>query len=296
MNREKKQVVKPIKISERLIYLIIIVGLLGFVIYLVSNSSSLERENDVSLQKNEVLNSYTRSLDKIIQEKENKLSLLTQVDQEQQTQIRAQITQLKQKQQEIQALKQARQIDFQKLIKISTELEQMRQKDERLRVRLVSFNDSVKQPTGVNQQTHQQLQSEYDKLKVALEQALEKNTALSGRLYATHFVVIPGEIRRSRFSASTRARRTTHMKVGFTLTRVLKPSESIAVDVHHPEGVFPVMQVYNNELKVQPNNRVTMNLTSVNGRKFKRGNNTLNIYRMYNGAKTKVGSHVIYLR
>lgn len=296
MNREKQQVVKPIKISERLIYLIIIVGLIGFVIYFASSSSNFERENSVALQKNEVLNSYTQSLDKIIREKENKLSLLTQADQEQKVQIRTQITQLKQKQQEIQQLKQARQIDFQKLIKISAELEQMHQKDEILRVRFVSLNDSVKQPTGVDKQTHQQLQSEYDKLKVALEQALEKNTALSGRLYATHFVVTPGEIRRSRFSASTRARRTTHLRVGFTLTRPLKPSESIAVDVHHPEGVFPVIQVYNNELKIQPNNRVTMNLTSVNGRKFKRGNNTLNIYRMYNGTKTKVGSHVVYLR
>lgn len=296
MNREKNQVVKPIKVSERVVYFIIILGLLGFVAYLVTNSSTLERENNIVVQKNEVLNSYTQSLDKIIKEKETKLTLLNQTDQEQKQQIEEQIAQLKRKKEEVQQLKQARQVDFQKLIKISAELEQIHQKDEILRTRFASFEDSTQQQMRADQQAQEHLQSEYDKLKAALELALKKNTALSGQLYATHFVVTPGEIRRNRFSASTRARRTTHLKVGFTLTRPLQPSESIAVDVHHNGGVFPVIQVYSNELKILANNRVTMNLTAVNGRKFKRGNNTLNIYRMHNGVKTKVGSHVIYLK
>ncbi|EAY25222.1 hypothetical protein [Microscilla marina] len=303
MNREKNKVVKPVKISERLVYFVIIIGLVGFAVYQTTKSSTLKQENNIALQKNEVLNRYTLSLDQIIKEKEGRLGQLRQADTQQKLQIQEQIEQLKQKKREIQELKKARQVDFQKLIKISADLEQMHQKDEALLARLASLKENTKQkkplvnrPNLPNRQEHKDLQAEYGKLKAALEQALKENTELSGQLFATHFVVTPGEIKKGHFSPSTRARRTTHLKVGFTLTRSLKSGESIVLDLYNDGEVLPVMQVYSNELKVLSGNRVTMNVVRVGGKPFRKGNNVLNIYRMHEGVKSKIGSHVVYLR
>lgn len=296
MNSEKKKVIQPIKVSERIIYIAIIIGLSLFLLLQMSDSKTLKQENQIVVQKTEVLDNYTKSLDRIIKEKEVALALLTKSDEAQKTQIENQLDLLHQKKEEIQELKKIKQLDFQKLIRISAELEQMHKKDEALQARFASLEDSTHQPPPVNTQKHQNLQVEYKRLQAQLEQALETNSILSGQVFATHFTVRPGEIRRARFSPSTRARRTTQLKIAFKLTRALKPGEKLATEVLNNHSVFPVKQVFRNELKIHVGNLVTMNLAPFGVRKFKKGNNTLNIYRIFNGKKTKVGSHVFYLR
>ena len=296
MNSEKKKVIQPIKVSERIIYIAIIAGLSLFLLLQWSGSKTLKQENHIVVQKTEVLNNYTKSLDRIIKEKETSLAHLAKSDKVQRLQIEEQIDMLHQKKEEIQQLKKTTQLDFQKLIRISAELEQMHQKDKALQARFASFEDSVNHRSTVKRQEHQNLQVEYNQLQQQLEQALETNGALSGQVYATHFIVHPGEIKQGRFSPSTRARRTTQLKIAFKLTRVLKPGERLASEVYNAQSMFPVKQVYRNELNIHTGNQVTMNLAPLGSKKFRKGNNTLNIYRVLNGKKTKVGSHVFYLR
>jgi len=289
-----------IRISERIFYMVAIVGLLLWVLFQHFNHKTLKSDNHIIVKKSEVLDQYTQSLNKIIQEKETVLHRVSSADKSTREQLQEQILLLQQKKEEIRRLKASRKLDLQKILRITAELNQLQQKDEALQSKFASYQDSISKTAGeaasntVTSQDYQKLKEEYRLVKQQLEDALEKNSELNGKLFATHFRVRPGEIRRGKFSQSTRARRTTRLKAEYKLTRALQPGEKLIAEVFINGGMFPIQEVYRNELK--SNNRVTMNLAPLGAKHFKKGNNTLNISVMRYGNKTQVGSFVFYLR
>lgn len=300
---EQKRAIHSIKVTERIIYIVIIAVLLLVILFQSNHRQLLKDDNHIVVKKAEVLDKYTQSLNKIIKEKEVVLSHVAQSDKDTKQQLQDQIALLNQKKEEIRQLKKSRQLDFKKLMRISSELEQMRQKDEALQTRFASLEDSVRLAsgannssarTGISSEEYHHLQEAYKRAQIALQQALENNSLLSGKVFATNFIVRPGEIRRGRFSPSTRARRTTQLRVEFKLTRPLKPGEKLLTVMTHDQKDFPLKEVFRNELKDK--RRLTMNLTPILFKKFKRGNSTLAIYLETNGQKSKIGSHVLYLR
>lgn len=296
---DKKSTINAIKISERIFYIAALAGLLIWILFQHYDQKILKSDNQIVVKKSEVLDKYTQSLNKIIEEKETVLHTVSQSDKSTREQLKEQILLLQEKKEEIRRLKASRKLDFQKLLSITADLEQLRKKDEALQSKLASYEDSLSQngeafSRSVSAQEYQKLREAYLQVKNQLATALEKNGRLSGQLFATHFLVRPGEILRGKFSQSTRARRTTRLKVEYKLTRSLKANEKLVAEVFHGGTSFPIQEVYRNELK--SSNRITMNLSPTRTKRFKKGNNTLIINVVANGKKTKVGSFVFYLR
>ncbi|HAS40665.1 MAG TPA: hypothetical protein DCS93_09315 [Microscillaceae bacterium] len=289
-----------LRISERIFYMVAIVGLLLWMLFQYFDRKNLKSDNHIIVKKSEVLDKYTQSLNKIIQEKETVLHQVSKSDKSTREQLQEQILLLQEKKEEIRRLKASRKLDFKKIVRITAELNQLQQKDEALQSKFTSYQDSVSKTQSqassgaVTQQEFQKLKDEYRLVKQQLEEALTKNSELSGRLFATHFKVRPGEILRGKFSQSTRARRTTRLKAEYKLTRALQPGEKLIAEVFINGSKFPIQEVYRNELK--SNNRVTMNLAPLGAKRFKKGNNTLNISVVRYGNKKQVGSFVFYLR
>lgn len=296
---DKKSTISAIKISERIFYIAALAGLLIWILFQHYDQKILKSDNQIVVKKSEVLDKYTQSLNKIIEEKETVLHTVSQSDKSTREQLKEQILLLQEKKEEIRRLKASRKLDFQKLLSITADLDQLRKKDEALQSKLASYKDSLSQNSetyspSVSAQEYQKLREAYLQVKNELATVLERNSQLSGQLFATHFLVRPGEIIRGKFSQSTRARRTTRLKVEYKLTRSLRASEQLVAEVFHQGSSFPVQEVYRNELK--SSNRITMNLSPTHTKRFKKGNNTLNISVVANGKKTKVGSFVFYLR
>lgn len=294
---EKKN---SIRISERIFYMVVIVGLLLWVFFQHFNHRNLKGDHHIIVKKSEVLDKYTQSLNKIIKDKETVLHQVSQADQSTRDQLQEQIRLLQEKKKEVRRLKNARQLDFQEILRITTELEQLQQKEEVLQSQFASYQDSISRTSNqpfegsVTLKDYQKLKETYRIAKQQLADALKKNTQLSGQLFTTYFTVRPGEILRGKFSQSTRARRTTRLKVEYRLTRSLEPGEKLMAEVYQNGQQFPVQEVYRNELK--SNKRVSMNLAPRGARHFKKGNNTLNINVVRYGNKQRIGSIVFYLR
>ncbi|OJJ14799.1 hypothetical protein BKI52_40275 [marine bacterium AO1-C] len=289
-----------IRISERIFYMVAIVGLLLWILFQHFDHKTLKSDNHIIVKKSEVLDKYTQSLNKIIEEKETVLHQVSKSDKSTREQLQEQILLLQKKKEEIRRLKASRKLDFKKILQITAELDQLQQKDEALQSKFASYQDSVAKISGkatastVPLKDYQKLREEYSAVKKQLEDALEKNGQLSEQLFATHLQVRPGEILRGKFSQSTRARRTTRIKAEYKLTRSLEPGEKLIAEVFVNGSLFPVQEVYRNEFK--SNNRVTMNLSPVGTKRFKKGNNTLKISVVRYGNKTQVGSFIFYLR
>lgn len=68
-------------------------------------------------------------------------------------------------------------------------------------------------------------------------------------IFATNMKALPGELRRDKFSASTRSQNTDRVEVAFRLSRAPKPTESLIFKVFDPlSGEIPLKPQYRNEL------------------------------------------------
>ncbi len=118
---------------------------------------------------------------------------------------------------------------------------------------------------------NQSLQAEISKLKDD-----NKNP-----LFAESLRVIPGEIQRSKFSPSTRARRTDRLQVQFRLTRAPSAEENIVIKLFDATNKeIPLKPSYRNNIgKPTPTNQQFIVEPDVDAkRKFSRGNYSIRMF------------------
>lgn len=118
---------------------------------------------------------------------------------------------------------------------------------------------------------NQTLQAEMSKLKNDSQNAL----------FALTVRAIPGELRRSRFSASTKARNTDRVQVSFQLTRAPAANENIVIKLFDATNKeVPLKPAYRNNIgKPTPTNQqIIVEPDSDARRKFSRGNYSIRLF------------------
>lgn len=118
---------------------------------------------------------------------------------------------------------------------------------------------------------NQSLQAELSKVKDDNQNAL----------FALTVRAVPGEIRRNRFSPSTRARRTDRVQISFQLSRAAAPNENIMLKLFDATNKeIPLKPSYRNNIgKPTPTNQQLIVEPDVDAkRKFSRGNYSIRLF------------------
>ncbi|NJL14842.1 MAG: hypothetical protein HC913_18815 [Microscillaceae bacterium] len=106
------------------------------------------------------------------------------------------------------------------------------------------YEDRIKLLT----QERNNLAAENQRLQMELQKATG-NADNRTAIFATSVKAIPGELKRDKFSASTRSQNTDRVEVSFRLSRPPKPTENLIFKVYDPtNGEVAIKPRYRNEL------------------------------------------------
>ena len=102
---------------------------------------------------------------------------------------------------------------------------------------------------------------------------------------------------RGKFDPSTRARRTSIIKLNFKLTRGLQRREKLIIRVFDQNlQEFALKSNYQSELRKQSANLKTIHLEPANSKRFRKGKNVVKLFLAQNGQTKPIGVHSLYLR
>ncbi len=294
--------------SKDLFFIAIILGLVIALLYKITQTGFMKQETRLLEQKNQVLDVYLSKLDNEIKDRQYQIANLDSTNQEQKEDLINQLNFLKQKRKEILKLRKEKEINYQKILELTSAIDKQQansQKVRDLRREIAVLNDSINAMLDQDgdieipalQYRFDNLQSSYKELMSENRQLKTRLSTLSGKVFATNIHSQPGELLRGKFDPSTRARRTSLIKLKFKLTRVLQTTEKLVIKVFDQnQQEFSLKPNYWNELKKQATNHKTIYLEPAHTKRFRRGKNTVKLFLTANGQSKPIGVHSLYLR
>ncbi|OJJ15181.1 hypothetical protein BKI52_39645 [marine bacterium AO1-C] len=294
--------------SKDLFFTAIILGLVIALLYKITQTGFMKQETRLLEQKNQVLDTYLSKLDRDIKDRQYQIANLDSTNQEQKEDLINQLNFLKQKRKEILKLRQEKEINYQKILALTSAIDRQQannQKVKDLQRKVAWLNDSIRSMLDEDgdievpgwQYKFENLQSSYKELMSENRVLKTRLSTLSGKVFATNIHSQPGEMLRGKFDPSTRARRTSLIKLKFKLTRVLQTQEKLIIKLFDQnQQEFALKGNYLSELRKQATNYKTIYLEPANTKRFRRGKNTVKLFLANNGQAKPIGVHSLYLR
>lgn len=300
---------KRLKLSPKdLFYIAIILGLVIALLYKITQTGFMRQEAVLLEEKNQVLDSYLRKLDQEIKNRQNQIANLDSTNQEQKDDLIQQLNFLRQKRKEILRLKKDKEVNYKKILWLTSAIDRQRLKGEKitqLQKRIAYLNNTVKELKNTDgnleipswQYKFQNLQSSYQQLANENKNLKVRLSSLSGKVFATNIHSQPGEILRGKFDPSTRARRTSVIQLQFKLTRMLQQKEKLIIRLFDQnKEEFAIRPDYQRELTQQGSHFRTLHLKPAKSRRFRRGKNIVKLFVAHNGETKPIGIHSVFLR
>jgi len=298
-----------LKVSAKdLLFIAIILGLVIALLYKITQTGFMKQETRLLEQKNQVLDTYLSKLDKEIKDRQFQIANLDSTNQEQKEDLINQLNFLKQKRKEILKLRKEKEVNYQKILALTSAIDLQQannKKTQQLQRKIVSLKDSIQAMLGQDgdveipgwQYKFENLQSSYRELMNENRQLKTRLSTLSGKVFATNIHSQPGEMLRGKFDPSTRARRTSLIKLKFKLTRMLQTQEKLVIRLFDQnQQEFALKGNYSTELRKQATNYKTIYLEPAKTKRFRRGKNTVKLFLAQNGQSKPIGVHSLYLR